>query len=530
MKIEAKELVSKGYLFPELPPCFTTNQFGGVYQSLFTSASLNKIAKGKLTECVYFSVPKAGFNRRIMGIPNPLHYSILAESLENESARIVKAFKSDISCTTPERDTGRKAFKTRQNFASFVRHRFLISEEASFELKVDISRYYSTIYTHIIPWALHGRDKAKKDRSNALFGNILDRNMRNLQSGQTMGIPIGPDASLLVSEIIGSSLDREVRKKFPNIRAARYIDDYYFYFSNKIEAEKVLKFFQSLLSNYLLSPNEEKTGLREFPFSTDPIWIISLRSLKATCFNDDSGNEQEGDIRQFFSAAFDWAEKFPKDEIMKFAARTLYGVKISDKNWDYFQTWLIKMGLYDPYTLYEICAILYTNRERVSKETISLFVKELLDRHLSKRHSFEVAWTLWLAKILEINISDEQSEAIFDSNDVIPTLIGLDLREKGLISKRVKTLKLKLDLSNEGLSDGRWLLAYESYVKGWLKPLSSNKDFVNNHDFFSVLALNKISFYNANAVQDEVPDLSDKPESEKHKIVKYWLNVGGDYL
>lgn len=508
-KIIAEDLVSRGYFFPELPPVFNSRDFGGKYQTLFKSEDLRNISNSKTlssSECVYYAIPKAGYGRRVLGIPNPLHYATLAEVLEKNSKNIFRALKSKVSCSIPVADPYIRAFKTFKTFAAFRRHCFLISEESTFELKVDISRYYSTIYTHIIPWVLHGRLQAKKkQRDVSLLGNIIDKHVRALQSGQTMGIPIGPDASFVISELIGCRLDNELSTKFPKLKAARYIDDYYFYFSTRADAELVLKFLQSLLSDHLLSVNDEKTSLREFPFSTDPAWVVSLRSLKATCFKDDTEPEQEGDIRQFFSAAFDWAEQYPKGEVMKFAVRTLYGAKISDSNWDYFEAWIIKMGLYDPYTLPEICTILFTNRKRVRKKSVQAFIHQLLEKHLSKRHSFEVSWTLWLARIMQIKIKTSLATKIFDSNDVVSILLGLDLKNKGIIGKRVKTSHLNIELNTEALMDNRWLLAYEAGIKGWLKPTKANIKYMTSHPFFSKLQKGGVTFYNDSALQAEIP-------------------------
>ena len=514
MKFLASTLLEKGYFCAELPPPFTSSQFAKEYKKLFTSAQLDTIGRTIVgtSECIYYSIPKAGYSRRNLGIPNPLHYSLLAESLEANSTQITRHLKSSISSSTPKKDSeGRRAFVTKDDFASFVRKRFLISKESSFELKIDISRYYSTIYTHIFAWALHNRDVAKKKRHvRNLLGNTLDYRVRALQSAQTMGIPIGPDASFILAELIGARLDKEISKRFPGIKSARYIDDFYFYLESRAKAEIVLKFAQSLLSEYLLSPNDEKTVIKEFPFNTDPEWKVTLRSLKATCFKDHAESEQESDIRQFFSAAFDCAEKNPKDEVMKFAAKTLHhGVKISDKNWTYYEAWLIKMGLYDPYTLPEITAILFQNSERLSRDSISAFVHEIINKHSLKRHSFEIAWALWLAKVLAVPINDECAEKLFDHNDVIPTLMAMDLRHSGLISKSVRVTGFKNDLTSDGLNDGRWILAYESFQKGWLKPTKANAAFVGTHPFFSVLSRAGISFYSETVLQ---PATTAKPK------------------
>lgn len=59
-------------------------------------------------------------------------------------------------------------------------------------LKTDISRYYHTIYTHSIPWALYGKAHCKANLHNHQFtnsmGNRLDQAVRQSQQNQTIGI------------------------------------------------------------------------------------------------------------------------------------------------------------------------------------------------------------------------------------------------------------------------------------------------------------------------------------------------------
>lgn len=46
-----------------------------------------------------------------------------------------------------------------------------------------------------------------------MLGNALDRDLRCCNSGQTMGIPIGPDTSLVIAEIITCLMDEQFQTK-----------------------------------------------------------------------------------------------------------------------------------------------------------------------------------------------------------------------------------------------------------------------------------------------------------------------------
>ena len=65
--------------------------------------------------------------------------------------------------------------------------RFQLEEEeirwmagAQYLVEADIASCFPSIYTHSIPWALHGKSESKKSSSlNALIGNLLDKCTQN---------------------------------------------------------------------------------------------------------------------------------------------------------------------------------------------------------------------------------------------------------------------------------------------------------------------------------------------------------------
>ena len=91
----------------------------------------------------------------------------------------------------------------------------------------DLSEFYSSLYTHSVPWAIHGKAAAKAQRRvSALYGNRLDELLRTAQDHQTVGIPIGPDTSLIVAELVLSAVDRKLARHIANILGLRYMDDF----------------------------------------------------------------------------------------------------------------------------------------------------------------------------------------------------------------------------------------------------------------------------------------------------------------
>jgi len=99
-----------------------------------------------------------------------------------------------------------------------------------------------------------------KQNDFTLLGNLLDLAIRNGQDKQTIGIPIGPDTSLAVAEIILSSIDNKLGSVVTK-REFRYIDDIGCGFKSISEAEDALANLQRCLGDLQLQLNPKKTKI-----------------------------------------------------------------------------------------------------------------------------------------------------------------------------------------------------------------------------------------------------------------------------
>lgn len=132
-------------------------------------------------------------------------------------------------------------------------------------VNLDINRFYESIYTHSIPWAVLGKDEAKHQfRSGRLTGHWshkLDKFASYSNDRQTTGLPIGPDTSRIISELILSRIDYEIVSNSKGIRSTQIyhnIDDYQIGVYGSNEAENVQSGFVRAVSNYGLRLNDGK--------------------------------------------------------------------------------------------------------------------------------------------------------------------------------------------------------------------------------------------------------------------------------
>jgi len=118
---------------------------------------------------------------------------------------------------------------------------------------------------------------------------------------------------------------------------------------------------------------------------------------------------------------------------------------------------------------------------------------EVISYHGRSKQAFEVAWALWISKLLGVTLPTEVWPGISLIDDSIVALIALDLRANGMADGLHPDLWLQ-HMQSGHLYSENWLLAYEALVKGWL-PFTDRANYVANDDFFGELAQKGVEFY-----------------------------------
>jgi len=261
----ATSLLTRGYFPRELPPPFTTLGFGAFIAVQGQRATLPNPRRGDWTRCVAHNLARPGSFRRPLKIPNPWHHLPLADEIERQWPQLLTHFRrAAFSASSPivRRTVLDRALVPRLSHRMLPRLRARRFVGCRYFLHTDINQFYPSIYTHSIPWALHGKAFAKANM-NQTQGDLIDRALRNQQDGQTVGIPIGPDSSLVVAEVVLTAVDLAIAARRP--RGFRLIDDYELGFSTLADAEQALMELQGTLAEYELNLNPRKTRIVEGP-------------------------------------------------------------------------------------------------------------------------------------------------------------------------------------------------------------------------------------------------------------------------
>lgn len=517
-----KVLVSKGYFPDELPPIFNTKNLSDISSELLKYSD-NYKNEVKHSKALLYTVPRYKNTRRNLMIPNPHHQFQLSRIIVENWSDLSQFYKkSEISLTIPIIDASNKRAITRKEpFNEITRQSIIKSTASRYLLKTDISRYYSTIYTHSISWALHGKEEAKRKRNDKkMLGNLIDTYVRNTKEQQTIGIPIGPDTSLVISEILGTGIDEIIQEKIPDIKGFRYVDDIYLFFKNLGDAEEAKHILANAFNEFELEMNSDKTEIIELQDRIEPEWIAELRLHS---FNENN----ESDLISYFGKVFKYADEFPKDKVIKYAIKRVKKLSINKKVFNIYQAFLMKSVLSDPLVFPDVIDIIKRFMKvegySINANMVEEAVNYLIEFNARYNNVYELLWGLWALKVFNLKLYEENLKLIEKVDDPLVALMVLYLEEVGFIEVNVDHAYWQKHMLSDGLYTDKWILVYEAYVRGWL-PSVSGKDYIENKNFFRILREHKIRFMNidVNHIYDEAgqEDYSSVYE-EKGEYISY---------
>ena len=133
---------------------------------------------------------------------------------------------------------------------------------------IDISRCFDSIYTHSIVWALHNKEIVKNNipSSKKTFAGLFDKFMQNINYGETNGILIGSEFARIFAEILLQQIDKIVAKELEiekiwfkkHYEIFRYVDDFYIFYNDEKDKNKIIDLYRHNLKEHKLHVNEHK--------------------------------------------------------------------------------------------------------------------------------------------------------------------------------------------------------------------------------------------------------------------------------
>ena len=505
-----KEKLLRFEVFPaELPPCFGTGMLADHSEYAINAANEQNMV---------FSIPlkysgyKSESARRTFAIPNPVHYCKAVDVIvknEEEIAAILNG--SNFSLTAPIEGSPRprQAYAKKSGCIADTKAEIEMQYQNNrYEIRLDISAFFDSIYTHSIPWAIHTIPVAKKNKFDmTLLGNQLDKRMQAMNYNQTNGILVGNAVSRIIAEIILCTIDKAIENKFRDIKCRRFVDDYYIYTKDSGRIQEIISFIRTNLAQYELCFNENKIQVNESPFLYGKPWVEQIKQYM----------HLQPDI--FLSKMIMEYNTYKDIAIIKYGLKVISECRYSGEDWPALQSRLINLWVRFPSLSEHIHPILWYNKTSVSKMMLRDAVYSVIEESILLNREQELIWAVWFAKVYNITLRQKTIGSVLKSKTDVAIIIMLDyIFARGLekrpaikdyLSELYDELKQEdIDMNNNPnqlMWTSRWLLAYEADRNGWLNNSEKTFDFAKQNVFFKKLLDKNVMFYNPKYKYAEPP-------------------------
>lgn len=472
-------LVDYGLFSEKLPPCFTSEGISdyvpNILLKLITETDekkLNKLLKNREHDFIRYEPLREVNITRQIGIPHPESHIVQCLALKRHWAKIKR------HCAKPETPMSRLFVrKMSSNHVFRMNYKgkeYLENEEADirkmtgahYVAHTDISNCFPSIYTHSIPWALHGRSKSKENRSVLLEGNLLDKVTRGTRDGQTNGLLIGPHPSNVVSEIILTRIDHNMVQKGYK-RFYRYIDDYTFYAKDHNEAEKFIHDLGMQLREYELTLNGRKTEILPMPLPIKEDWVRELNSFRLPA---KGATVHFGTVRSLLDLALELAHGAETYAVLN------YAIKMMPRNLDsrakrLFVQETINLALIYPY-LAPILEEHVFNKHRYDgiEKAILDFIEQLLAIGIQRIFPDAIAHALYysLKHNLQLSTPEDKLREVIEIDDCLSNVLLLEYAKRygvNSIREDIRRRADKLKGTDPREKDRFWLLIYQLWLK-----------------------------------------------------------------
>ena len=438
-------LIRTGYLPDEVPPFVTTKYFSQFCLSEY--AFLESQAPRNLnlsTSYARFTAPRTNKGRRQLALVHPIAQATLSMLITQHRSEIKNIIKSrPSSLYSVEEDLIHNRAFIGLRFRHWEEEKAKLYSRYKFIMQADISRFFYTIYTHSIPWAVLGKEKAKhlfhhnKAKLKNHWSNKLDMAIQATQARETFGLPVGPDTSRIIAELILARVENEeaYAEVMSGGRSVRLLDDFDAGFDTEAIADSALAALRTELWRYNLQINEEKSRVCRSREIFRPNW---RREMSRFAIAEHSESSQRQDIRDYVDLTLDRCLQASVGGPASWACNRLSRVNIFPANLALVLNSMYRLSRDYPYCLPLVCSFIINNRYIITyskqKKKLVDWVKQSLRTHCANGDDIETAWLLFVCGVLKIDLEPEALPHFGSQpNPIVFSMLGL-LREKKVLS------------------------------------------------------------------------------------------------
>lgn len=360
-------------------------------------------------------------------------------------------------------------------YVNNIAKRIMLASGARKILKLDISNFYGSIYTHFIPVIALGLETAddcfrlgKEASSTRPYWpsystyHQLDTYVRGMNLNRTNGLLVGPVISRILAESLLARIDKELVKE--GIVYSRFYDDYDICLFSDDEAEVIGK-VSTILRKYDLALNYEKCFSIDFPFY--------IAENLSRIFRKVEQNQElaQDDLMELFSRYLELEANGVKGAI-KYLLKCLIETPLEMSNDNLFKAYLVSIVCNNDRALTEACSLLIRQKDKLkfSAEDV-VRLKKALRVNLQAGNDLECIWLLYaLIEIGMLNTEDAEIEDILKSRNELAIIM---LIRKGFVDESRSSLFEK--------SAKTWILLYEMFAADLIDESKLVKTLGLNH-------------------------------------------------
>ena len=526
-----KRLVSHGYFAPELPPCFVSRDLAKNRRSILAGIDALPLTTRKapnhhafISEPAWFYFPQFGKEDRRHGVPNPIAHLLLSSThvgcnalwhCTNTTERVLadnyvdlrrKAQASKLSLSPPIFDWSGSRALMRPTVELRDDLRVNLSSRREEYVEADVQAFFHSIYTHAIAWAIHGKEFAKQNRKPVHYGNLIDLLCRNAQDGQTIGLPVGPDTSRLVAEVLISAIDAHVQQRLGiGVRdASRYIDDYTLSSPDGASGEELLAALRQSAAAFELELNSAKSAIHSTSRRQATGWQQAARAHLPSA-SSSSGRVETTALQHFLYQLGRICLSHPDINVERFGYQHARSAFVNADNWIPLQFSLINAYRRNSSLvslLVELCLLRQAAYRDVQLDTLTEFINNRVPILARANRTGEVIWLLFLAIRLGLTVTARGLTALFSIENALVALLVVYLDARGLVQGSVDRTLWDRSLRPEGLRSSMWLYAYEA-VTNELVP-DADDDFISQDSYFGLLRVKRVQFLDISRGYDSI--------------------------
>lgn len=462
-------LVGDGLFAEKIPNFLTSSKFLEYSKNLEHPIESNK---NQAKDYIRYSSMRNINIPRQMAIPEPFAYSNLCHCLSKNWKEIQEYFELQTSNQNHKisRIHLRKLEDCNALFEmNYKNYRKDGSPEQELIIKsryivsADISNFFPSIYSHSIPWALKGKEEAKKKtKKKELWFNQLDDCVQRLKYGETNGVLIGPHASNLISEIILAKVDNFLTSK--KYRYIRNVDDYTCYVPTYEDAERFLVDLSSELKKYELCLNNKKTKIDPLPQASVENWVGRLNDY--IFVNTYQVNGREGlklkELKSFIDYVIQlFLQEDKNSAILNYAIKIIANKHLGVHAKSYYLNQIHHLVLLFPYLIHLLDNSVF-KPHKVSQEKIKDIAKDIYmygkEKQFYEANSYAIFWALEYEFSLEELDRNLRKEAKLSEDVIFLLLAFLYDKKNGSKITGYKQIARGLNIHD---FDRFWLLIYE---------------------------------------------------------------------